>query len=113
MKRILIILILVVTVIGAALPYAPVVFLKGPLERALARGLGRKVDVDSVAFTLFSGPGFSLDGVTIHEDPRAGIEPFVYANTLDARLDPLALLRGRLEFSDAVRPDFRFRAACA
>ena len=55
-----------------ALPYAPVDFLKAPLEHALERGLGRKIDVDSVSLTLFAGPGFALDGVTIHEDPRAG-----------------------------------------
>jgi hypothetical protein len=108
MKRTLITLAILIAVVGAALPYAPIDFLKGPLERALARGMGRKVDVDSVAFTLFSGPGFSLDGVTIHEDPRAGIEPFVYANTLDARLDPLALLRGRLEFSSLHLNDATF-----
>ena len=71
MKKPLIILALAVLVLGVALPYAPIDFLKGPLEGALARGLGRKVEVDSVAFTLFSGPGFSLDGVIIHEDPRA------------------------------------------
>lgn len=69
------------------------------MERALSRGLGRKVEIDGVSLTLFSGPGFSLSGVTIHEDPRAGIEPFAYANTLDATLDPLALLEGSLEFS--------------
>jgi hypothetical protein len=108
MKRILIVLAVLIVVLGAALPYAPVAFLKTPLERALERGLGRKVEVDSVSLTLFSGPGFSLDGVTIHEDPRAGIEPFAYANTLDARLDLLALLRGRLEFSSLHLNDATF-----
>jgi hypothetical protein len=99
MKRALIFILLAIVVIGVALPYAPVDFLKTPIERALARGLGRKVEVDQVSLTLFSGPGVSLDGVAIHEDSRAGIEPFAYANTLDARIDLLALLRGRLEFS--------------
>ncbi|HWD00611.1 MAG TPA: AsmA family protein, partial [Candidatus Sulfopaludibacter sp.] len=108
MKRALIIVVLVVAVIGVALPYAPVDFLKNPIERALARGLGRKVDVDQVSLTLFSGPGVSLDGVTIHEDSRAGIEPFAYANTLDARINLLALLRGRLEFSSLDLNDATF-----
>jgi len=103
-----IIVILAIAVIGAALPYAPVEFLKAPLERALERGLGRKVEVDRVSLTLFSGPGASLDGVTIHEDSRAGIEPFAYANTLDARIDLLALLRGRLEFSSLNLNDATF-----
>lgn len=108
MKRTLIIILLAVVVIGAALPYAPVDFLKTPIERALARGLGRKVEVDQVSLTLFSGPGVSLDGVTIHEDSRAGIEPFAYANTLDARINLLALLRGRLEFSSLDLNDATF-----
>lgn len=108
MKRTLIILAILIVVLGAGLPFAPVDFLKTPLERALAHALGRRVDVDGVSLTLFSGPGFSLDGVTIHEDPRAGIEPFAYANTLDARLDPLALLRGRLEFSSLHLNDATF-----
>ncbi len=99
MKRAVLIVLVVIAVLGAALPFAPVAFLKGPMERALSRGLGRKVEIDSVSLTLFSGPGFSLSGVTIHEDPRAGIEPFAYANTLDATLDVLALLGGSLEFS--------------
>jgi hypothetical protein len=108
MKRALIIILLAVVAIGAALPYAPVAFLKTPIERALARGLGRKVEVDQVSLTLFSGPGVSLDGVTIHEDGRAGREPFAYANTLDARISLLALLRGRLEFSSLDLNDATF-----
>ncbi len=108
MKRALIIVLLAVAVIGAALPFAPVDFLKPPIEHALARSLGRKVEIDQVSLTLFSGPGVSLDGVTIHEDSRAGIEPFAYANTLDARIDLLALLRGRLEFSSLDLNDATF-----
>lgn len=108
MKRALIVIVLVVAVIGVALPYAPIDFLKTPIERALARGLGRKVEVDQVSLTLFSGPGVSLDGVTIHEDSRAGIEPFAYANTLDARINLLSLLRGRLEFSSLDLNDATF-----
>jgi hypothetical protein len=108
MKRALIIILLAIVVIGAALPFAPVDFLKTPIEGALARGLGRKVEVDQVSLTLFSGPGVSLDGVTIHEDSRAGLEPFAYANTLDARINLLALLRGRLEFSSLDLNDATF-----
>ncbi len=106
--RIFIIAVLAIAALGIALPYAPVDFLKAPLERALARSLGRKVEVDAVSLTLFSGPGASLDGVTIHDDPRAGIEPFAYANTLDARISLLALLRGRLEFSSLHLNDATF-----
>jgi len=106
--RIGVIAVIAIAMLGVALPYAPVDFLKAPLERALARGLGRKVEVDAVSLTLFSGPGVSLDGVTIHDDPRAGIEPFAYANTLDARISLLGLLRGRLEFSSLHLNDATF-----
>ena len=106
--RIGVIAVTAIAALGVALPYAPVDFLKAPLERALARGLGRKVEVDAVSLTLFSGPGVSLDGVTIHDDPRAGIEPFAYANTLDARISLLGLLRGRLEFSSLHLNDATF-----
>ncbi len=106
--RIAISVVAAIAVLGVALPYAPVDFLKAPLERALERGLGRKVEVDAVSLTLFSGPGASLDGVTIHDDPRAGIEPFAYANTLDARISLLGLLRGRLEFSSLHLNDATF-----
>ena len=106
--RIATILVVAIAAVGIAVPYAPVDFLKAPLERALERGLGRKVEVDAVSLTLFSGPGVSLDGVTIHDDPRVGIEPFAYANTLDARISPLALLRGRLEFSSLDLNDATF-----
>jgi AsmA-like protein len=99
LKRAVLIVLIVIAVLGAALPFAPVDFMKGPMERALSRGLGRKVEIDSVSLTLFSGPGFSLGGVTIHEDPRAGIEPFAYATTLDATLKVFPLLGGQLEFS--------------
>ena len=70
--RVGIILVAAIAALGVALPYAPVDFLKAPLERALERGLGRKVEVDAVSLTLFSGPGASRDGVPIHDDPRAG-----------------------------------------
>ena len=106
--RIGVIVLVAIAALGVALPYAPVDFLKAPLERALERGLGRKVEVDAVSLTLFSGPGASLDGVTIHDDPRAGIEPFAYANTLDARISLLGLLRGRLEFSSLHLNDATF-----
>jgi hypothetical protein len=108
MKKALVLASAALIFIGAILPFAPVGFLKAPIQRALARGLGRRVEIDGVHLTLFSGPGFSLDGVTIHEDPRAGIEPFAYAGTLDARLDLLGLLRGRLEFASLRLSDATF-----
>jgi hypothetical protein len=89
----------IAVVVACAAPFLPLPFLRPSLEQALAKRLGRRVDIDEVSLSLFTGPGFSLSGVTIHEDPRAGIEPFVYAGTVDARVDLLGLIAGRRGFS--------------
>jgi hypothetical protein len=97
-KRILLIAALV-AVVGGALPFLPLNFLRPGIEQALAKRLGRRVEIDYVSLNLLTGPGFSLSGVTIHEDPRAVIEPFAYAQTVEARVDLLGLLAGRRGFS--------------
>jgi hypothetical protein len=99
MKRAWIAAAVVVALVAAAAVYVPLNFLRPGVERALGRGLGRRVEIANVYLAAFLAPGLSLDGVTIHEDPRAGIEPFAYVQTLEARLAPLGLLRGRLNFS--------------
>ena len=48
------------------------------LQSALERALGRRVEVGKVRFSLFKGPGFSVDRVVIYEDPAIGIEPVAY-----------------------------------
>ena len=48
------------------------------LQASLERALGRRVEIGKVHFNLFKGPGFSVDNVTIHEDPAIGMEPVVY-----------------------------------
>ncbi len=48
------------------------------LQSSLERALGRRVEIGQVHFNLFKGPGFSVDSVTIHEDPAIGMEPVVY-----------------------------------
>ncbi|MGH9591580.1 MAG: AsmA family protein, partial [Bryobacteraceae bacterium] len=87
----------------AAVPYLPAGVFRWSIQRALERGLGRQVEAGDVHFTFFPGPfpgpGFTLDSVTIHEDPRAGIEPFAHVETLGARVRILSLFRRKLEFS--------------
>lgn len=48
------------------------------LQASLGRALGRRVEIGKVHFNLFKGPGFSVDNVTIYEDPSIGMEPVVY-----------------------------------
>ena len=72
----------------------------GPaVDRALEASLGRKVEFDRIYFALFPVPGFSLQNVTIHEDPRYGLEPFAHASGLDVRLRADKLLLGQMRLS--------------
>ena len=90
--------------LAAAVSYVPADFLRPSIERALERGLGRKVEIlGGLRLTLFPGPlprpGITLDRVSIAEDPRAGIEPLAYVESLGASVRVLSLFQRRLEFS--------------
>ena len=85
--------------IGLASLYLPLDFLRPAVTRALERSLGREVEVAHVYINLFGAPGFALENVTIHEDPRAGIEPFAYVPSLNVGVSALSLLRHHLAFS--------------
>lgn len=93
-----------IAVLAVLAPYIPAGFLRGSVENALSSSLNRPVQIEDVRFTLFPsgpvpGPGFTLENVTIHEDPRAGIEPFAHMTELGASVRILSLLMGRLELS--------------
>jgi hypothetical protein len=85
--------------LGIALRYFSLDLLRAPIERALGRGLGREVEVGSVHLNLLGAPGFALEDVTIHEDPRAGFEPFAYVESMHASVRWLSLLRRHLDFA--------------
>jgi hypothetical protein len=93
-------------VLGLTAPFINASRFSAPIRRALESSLGREVTFEKVHFKLFSGPGFSLDNVTIGEDPRYGIEPFAFVPTLDAgvRLDKLLLGTIRLSSLRLVDP---------
>jgi hypothetical protein len=105
MKRAILVTLALILIVGFGAPYLDANFMRPRIERALERGLGRKVEVGKVYFNLFTGPGFTVEDVTIFEDPRVGIEPFVYVGTLEARVRPLGLLFHRLEFSSLLLED--------
>jgi len=65
-------------VAGLAAPYLTVNQYRARLQSSIERALGRRVELGRVTFSLFRGPGFSVDSVTIHEDPSIGLEPIVY-----------------------------------
>ncbi|HTX39825.1 MAG TPA: hypothetical protein VME43_32630 [Bryobacteraceae bacterium] len=63
---------------GVAAPYFTADQYRARLEGSIERALGRRVELGRVTFSLFNGPGFSVDRVVIHEDPAIGLEPMVY-----------------------------------
>ncbi|MFL6415582.1 MAG: AsmA family protein, partial [Bryobacteraceae bacterium] len=86
-------------VLGVAAPFLDGSRFGGRIKQTLESTLGRSVAFEEVHFTVFSGPGFSLENVTIGEDPRFGLEPFAFVPTLQARIRLDKLLLGQIRFS--------------
>ena len=84
---------------GIAAPYLQAGRFGARIRQALEGALHRKVEIADVRFNLFRGPGFSLLGVVIHDDPATGLEPFAYVTSIEARVRLTSLLVGRLEFA--------------
>ncbi|HVX65035.1 MAG TPA: AsmA family protein, partial [Bryobacteraceae bacterium] len=71
------------------------------VKTSLRAALGREVDVGGeVRLDLFNGPGFSVDKVVVFDDPKVGLEPFAYVESLEARVSFASFWTGRLEFSN-------------
>ena len=66
---------IVVLVAGAVAPFFTVETYARRLQASLSRALGRPVELGNVHFSLFKGPGFSVDRVIIYEDPSNGSRP--------------------------------------
>jgi uncharacterized protein involved in outer membrane biogenesis len=71
-------LLLLLVIVGFAAPAFTADQYGRRLQDSLGRALGRRVEIGKVRFNLFKGPGFSVDNVTIYEDPAIGMEPVVY-----------------------------------
>ncbi len=82
--------------VGVAAPYVNADAFRGGIQNALEQTLGRKIEIGKVRFTLFTGPGFTLERVTIQEDPRYGLEPFAFIPTLEVRVRLDKLLLGQI-----------------
>jgi hypothetical protein len=92
--------VLAVLAVGLALPYINVNGYRERIQNALERALHRKVTVGKVHFELLTGPGFSVEDVTIGEDARIGIEPIAYVQSLTARVRLATLWTSKLSFSN-------------
>jgi hypothetical protein len=82
--------------VGILAPYISADQYGQRLRGALERALGRRVEFrGKVRFSLFKGPGFSVENVVIHEDPSIGLEPMAYMDALEVRPALWSLLGGR------------------
>lgn len=73
--------------IGLGAPYVTADQYGKRLQASLERALGRHVEIGKVRFSVFKGPGFTVDRVTIHEDPSIGIEPVAYIEPFSGSLE--------------------------
>jgi hypothetical protein len=97
--RVLVIAAAALLLIGAIAPFINAARFGWRIERALETSLGRQVSFTGAHFTLFTGPGFTLENVTIQEKPKFGLEPFAHVPELDVHLRIDKLLLGRFAVS--------------
>jgi hypothetical protein len=85
-------------VTGTIAPFFTVEKYAQRLQSSLQRALGRPVELGNVHFSLFKGPGFTVDRVIIYEDPSIGLEPLAYIEepgSLEVTPSIWSLLGGR------------------
>jgi len=88
-----------ILLLGVAAPFLSANLFRERIRTALESALHRKVEMGSVHFNLFNGPGFSVEDVLISEDASAGIEPFAHVQSIKARVRISSLFSGKLAFS--------------
>ena len=84
---------------GIAAPYLSGNRFAPRIRAALESALGRQVELGAIHFSLFAGPGFSVENVVIHENPALGIEPIAYVGSLEAVPRLTSIFTGHLEFA--------------
>ena len=81
-------------------PYIRVDTYREQIREGLQRSLRRKVEINGdTRLNLLRGPGFSVQQVVIHDDPKFGLEPLASVPEIQARVSLLSLWSGRLEFA--------------
>ncbi len=85
-----------VAAMAALLPLLDMPALAPPLQAALSRSLGRRVELQEVRCVLFPVPALVASNLVIEEDPAFGLEPFAYADEVRASVSLPALLGGSL-----------------
>lgn len=88
-----------VVVAGVVAPFLTVNRYAERIRSGLEAALGRRVEFGDVHLNVFTGPGFTISNVVVHDDPAFGREPLAYVDSLEARPRLWPLLLGRLEFA--------------
>jgi hypothetical protein len=97
--RTVFIVLLIGVAFGFLAPHVKADRLRPRIQAALETALNRRVHIGDVRLNLFTGPGFTVEGVLIDDDPAAGGEPFAHVDSMRARIRLSSLLAGRLAFS--------------
>ncbi len=85
--------------LSIAAPFINAAHFSASIKQALEDSLGRTVTFEKVYYRILPVPGFSLEKVTIGEDPTYGLEPFASRCGLEARLRIDKLLTGQIRFA--------------
>src|SRR5579884_260302 len=95
-------LLLVALVLAAMIgaPYINAGGFRNRIREALEASLQRRVTIGAVHYSLFPGPGFSVEDVNIADVSSAGVEPFAHVAEMKASLRLASLFTGRIAFSD-------------
>jgi len=97
--RWLVIALAALVVVGLVAPRVSAERFRPRIQAALEAALNRPVHLGAVHLNVFTGPGFTVEDVSIDDDPAAGIEPFAHVGSLQARIRWSSLFGGKLAFS--------------
>ncbi|MBI5083015.1 MAG: NTP transferase domain-containing protein [Acidobacteria bacterium] len=95
----LVLLVLLAAIAGFVVPAIDAARMRQPLESALQRTLGRKVDFREVHYQVFPRPGLSATDLVIPDDPDFGLEPLAYVGEIQAGISLGSLFGGELKIS--------------
>ena len=97
--KLLLLACLLVVVAGLVAPMIGANHYREQIQAALQKALGRRVEVGEVHLNVFTGVGFAVERVVIHEDPAFGVEPVAYVGSLEAVPRAWSLFTRKLEFT--------------
>ena len=101
--KVLLAAVVLLSIAGLAAPKFQAGQYRERIRTAMEAALNRKVELaGDVHYNLFTGPGFSVNNVTLGEDPELGAEPIAYVGST-GRLTAVprlwSLFTGHLEFA--------------